>query len=145
MKVLIASTPATGHLNPLIAIATFLITVLYAVMRAAPNRWWLVFWLLSQPILVFLLFLQPLVIAPLFFKFRPLREAAPDLVCDMERIVEVARVKITSDRMFVMKASDKLKSVNAYVAGIGASKRSRKRARSGPDGHALGSGPSDGS
>jgi STE24 endopeptidase len=106
-----------------IGIATFLVAVLYAVMRAAPNRWWLVFWLLSQPILVFLLFLQPLVIAPLFFEFRPLREAAPDLVCDMERIVELARVKISSDRMFEMKASEKLKSVNAYVAGIGASKR----------------------
>jgi Zn-dependent protease with chaperone function len=106
-----------------IAIATFLVAVLYAVIRASPNRWWLVFWLLSQPILVFLLFLQPLVIAPLFFEFRPLREAAPDLVCDMERIVERARVEIASDRMFEMKASKKLKSVNAYVAGIGASKR----------------------
>ena len=51
------------------------------------------------------------------------REAAPDLVSDMERIVERARVGITSDRMFEMKASKKLKSVNAYVAGIGASKR----------------------
>jgi Zn-dependent protease with chaperone function len=41
----------------------------------------------------------------------------------MERIVQRAGVEITSDRMFEMKASEKLRSVNAYVAGIGASKR----------------------
>jgi len=106
-----------------IAIATLLVAILYAVMRAAPARWWLVFWLVSQPILVFLLFLQPLVIAPLFFDFRPLREAAPDLALDMQRIVEHAGVAIPPERMFEMKASAKLKSVNAYVAGIGTSKR----------------------
>ena len=106
-----------------IAIATALVTILFATMRAAPARWWLVFWLISQPILLFLLFLQPLVIAPLFFDFRPLREAAPDLVGDMLRIVDRAAVAIPPERMFEMKASAKLKSVNAYVAGIGASKR----------------------
>jgi STE24 endopeptidase len=106
-----------------IAIATVLVTILYGVMRAAPARWWLVFWLVSQPILLFLLFLQPMLIAPLFFQFRPLREAAPDLVGDMQRIVERAGVDIPPQRMFEMKASEKLKSVNAYVAGIGASKR----------------------
>ena len=106
-----------------IAVGTLLGTLLYAVMRASPQRWWLVFWLVSLPILVFLLFLQPLVIAPLFFRFRPLREAAPDLVDDMERIVERAGVSVRPDRMFEMRASDKLKSVNAYVAGLGGSKR----------------------
>jgi len=106
-----------------LAIATLLVAILYAVMRAAPTRWWLVFWLVSQPILVFLLFLQPLVIAPLFFEFRPLREAAPELVVDMQRIVDRERVAIEPERMFEMKASHKLKSVNAYVAGIGPSKR----------------------
>jgi Zn-dependent protease with chaperone function len=106
-----------------IAIGTLVVAVLYAVMRASPNRWWLVFWLVSQPIIVFLLFLQPLVIAPLFFEFRPLRETAPELVGDMQRIVGRAGIAIPPERMFEMKASEKLKSVNAYVAGIGASKR----------------------
>ena len=106
-----------------IAVGTLLGALLYAVMRASPEWWWLVFWLVSLPILVFLLFLQPLVIAPLFFRFRPLRESAPDLVDDMERIVERAGVIVPPDRMFEMSASDKLKSVNAYVTGLGRSKR----------------------
>jgi Zn-dependent protease with chaperone function len=106
-----------------IAIGTVLATVLYAVVRTSPERWWLVFWLASLPILVFLLFLQPLVIAPLFFEFRPLAEAAPTLVPGIERIVTRAGVAIPPQRMFVMNASAKLTSVNAYVAGFGASKR----------------------
>ena len=106
-----------------IAIGTVLVTILYAVVRAFPEHWWLVFWLASLPILVFLLFLQPLVIAPLFFEFRPLAEAAPALVPGIERIVARAGVAIPPERMFVMNASAKLTSVNAYVAGFGASKR----------------------
>jgi Zn-dependent protease with chaperone function len=106
-----------------IAIGTVLATVLYAIVRTSPERWWLVFWLASLPILVFLLFLQPLVIAPLFFKFRPLAETAPALVPGIARIVSRAGVAIPPERMFVMDASEKLTSVNAYVAGFGASKR----------------------
>ena len=106
-----------------IAIGTVLVVILYGVMRATPKHWWLVFWLVSQPILLFVLLIQPLLIAPLFFEFRPLRDVAPDLVTDMLRIVERSKAEIRPDRMFEMKASDKLKSVNAYVAGIGPSKR----------------------
>jgi Zn-dependent protease with chaperone function len=106
-----------------IVIGTVLVTLLYVVVRGFPERWWLVFWLASLPILVFLLFLQPLVIAPLFFEFRPLAETAPALVPAIERIIARAGVAIPSERMFVMNASAKLTSVNAYVAGFGASKR----------------------
>jgi len=106
-----------------IVVTTVLVAILYAVIRAAPAHWWLVFWLAAQPIIVFLLFLQPLVIAPLFFKFRPLADAAPNLIAGIERILSQAGVEIAPSRMFVMNASEKLKSVNAYVAGIGGSKR----------------------
>jgi Zn-dependent protease with chaperone function len=62
-------------------------------------------------------------IAPLFFRFEPLVERHPDLVREMSKVVDRAGLRIPPERMFEMKASEKLRSVNAYVAGIGASKR----------------------
>ncbi|MEA2625546.1 MAG: hypothetical protein QOD06_1591 [Candidatus Binatota bacterium] len=106
-----------------LAIGTFMVWLLYAIVRGSPERWWLWFWVAAQPIIVFLLFLEPIVIAPLFFRFEPLEAAAPALVQDIEKVIHRADLDIPRSRMFEMKASEKLRTVNAYVAGIGASKR----------------------
>jgi STE24 endopeptidase len=104
-------------------LATLLGWILYAILRASPARAWLWFWLASQPVLLFVFFVEPLLIAPLFFRFEPLVERHPDLVREMSKVVDRAGLRIPPERMFEMKASEKLRSVNAYVAGIGASKR----------------------
>ncbi len=97
--------------------------ILYAAIRNDPRRWWIHFWLASLPILVFLLFIQPLVIEPMFFQFEPLVVSQPNLVDALEKVVERGALSIPPERIFLMKASEKLNSINAYVAGIGASKR----------------------
>jgi len=99
------------------------IWILYGVIRRSPRRWWLYFWLASLPILIFLLFLAPLVIQPLFFKFEPLEKTQPQLVPEIEKVVARGGLTIPRERMFEMKASEKMKAVNAYVTGFGASKR----------------------
>ncbi|MBI4466061.1 MAG: M48 family metallopeptidase [Acidobacteria bacterium] len=106
-----------------LVIGTFLIWILYGVVRRSPRRWWFYFWLASLPILVFLLFIAPVVIHPLFFKFEPLEKTQPALVTEIEKVVERGGLTIPRDRMFEMKASEKLKSVSAYLTGFGASKR----------------------
>jgi Zn-dependent protease with chaperone function len=104
-------------------IGIVLVWILFTVIRRAPRRWWFAFWLAALPILVFLLFLAPLVIAPLFNEFRPLAETQPALVARLEQVVARGGLEIPRERMFEMIASEKVKTVNAYVTGIGASKR----------------------
>jgi Zn-dependent protease with chaperone function len=107
----------------LFALAGIAIWVLYGAMRRSPRRWWFYFWLAAVPMVVFLMFIEPLVIEPLFFKFEPLAAKQPALVAAIEKVVARAGLTIPPDRMFEMNASEKLKSLNAYVTGIGASKR----------------------
>ncbi len=104
-------------------IFTLLIWILYAVIRRSPRRWWLYFWMATLPIIVFLIFLAPLVIDPLFFKFTPLENTQPQLVSEIEKVVKRSGLEIPRERMFESNASTKYKTVNAYVTGLGASKR----------------------
>lgn len=100
-----------------------LVWILYAAIRQSPRRWWFYFWLAALPILFFVIFLSPLVIDPLFNKFEPLQQTDPQLVTALEQVVNRAQMNIPPERMFLMKASEKTKAVDAYVTGIGASKR----------------------
>lgn len=100
-----------------------LVWMLYAIIRRSPRRWWLYFWLAMLPILFFVIFLSPLVIDPMFNKFEPLETTDPQLVTALEEVVHRARMDIPPGRMFLMRASEKTKEVNAYVTGMGASKR----------------------
>jgi Zn-dependent protease with chaperone function len=104
-------------------IATILIWLLYVVIRRSTRRWWFYFWLISLPIAVFLVFLQPLLIDPLFYKFEPLQQKNPTLVASLEQMVQRAGQNIPPERMFWMGAGEKTTALNAYVTGIGASKR----------------------
>jgi len=104
-------------------VGTFLCWLLYGVIRRSPRRWWFYFWLVSIPLIVFAVFIVPLVIDPLFYKFEPLASTQPALTQEIGQVVERAGMHIPTDHMFQMLASQKLKSLNAYVTGIGASKR----------------------
>ena len=104
-------------------IAIPIVWLLYAILRKSPRRWWLWFWLASLPILVFLIFVTPVVIDPLFFRFDPLAPKHGELAAKLEEVTVRAGRHISQDRMFEMNASEKYKSVNAYVTGLGASKR----------------------
>jgi len=106
-----------------LVIFTILIWLLYLVIRRSPRRWWFYFWLVSLPINVFVLFVAPWVISPLFNKFEPLQQKEPGLIAPLEQLVQRAREDIPPERMFWMGAAEKTTAVNAYVAGIGASKR----------------------
>ncbi len=100
-----------------------LVLILFAVMRRSPRRWWLYFWFPAVLILLGLIVITPLVIDPLFNKFDPLSKEHPDLVAAIEKLTKHAGVPIPPDRMFLMAASRKTNAINAYVTGLGASKR----------------------
>ncbi len=107
----------------MLIVGTVLIGILYGVIRRSPKRWWFYFWLASIPILLMMFFLQPIVIDPLFYTFKPLESVQPVLLSEMQRVVHRGGMEIPADRMFVMNASSKTTGLNAYVTGFGASKR----------------------
>ena len=97
--------------------------LLYAVIRRSPRRWWLYFWLATLPIIVTVMYLEPMIVEPMFYHFEPLAAKHPALVDQLEKLVARGGLAIPPDRMFEMKASEKLNSLNAYVSGFGGSKR----------------------
>jgi STE24 endopeptidase len=106
-----------------VIIAIVFIWILYAVLRRSPRRWWFYFWLAALPLGVLLVFIQPLVIDPLFHKFEPLEQKDPALTAALEQMVKRAGQNIPPERMYWMNASEKVNELNAYVTGIGGSKR----------------------
>lgn len=106
-----------------IVIATPLVWGLYAFLRRSPKRWWLYGWLASIPFILFLTLIKPVFIDPLFNTFDSLEAKQPGLVTQLERVMHRGGLSIDRSRMFEMRASDKVTTYNAYVTGIGATKR----------------------
>jgi STE24 endopeptidase len=100
-----------------------LVMLLFWVIRKSPTRWWFWFWIPAMIAVVLGVFVVPVIIDPLFNKFEPLAQSNPALVERLERVVQRGGIDIPPDRMFLMRASDKVTGLNAYVTGIGASKR----------------------
>jgi STE24 endopeptidase len=106
-----------------VGLAILLVMVLYVAMRRSPRRWWFYSWLASLLLLLFLFFISPWFIDPLFNHFEPLANQHPQLVASIENLTQRAGVPIPADRIFLMRASEKTNAINAYVTGFGASKR----------------------
>ena len=97
------------------------IEVIYAVLRAAPQTWWL--WTAA----IFLLFqvvlanLAPILIMPLFYKVVPLGEEFADLSARLIRLAEQAKTKVRGVYKFDM--SRRTKAANAALMGLGNTRR----------------------
>ncbi len=92
------------------------------IVRRWPRRYWLGIWVATVPILIFLIFVSPL-LEPIFNKFEPLENHHAALVAKLEMVVARTGINISPNRMFLMKASEKYNGINAYVTGVGATKR----------------------
>lgn len=98
-------------------------SILLWLIRRSPRRWWLQFWFCALPIIFFLFFISPWFIDPLFNEYTPLDATHPELVSSIEKVTQRAGLSIPRDHMFLMRASKKTTQINAYVTGVGASKR----------------------
>ena len=99
------------------------VMLLFYLVRRSPRRWWLWLWFPTMAFVLFGTYLSPLLIDPLFNRFEPLSQAHPALVEQIERVAKHGGIDIPPDRMFLMKASAKTTTLNAYVTGFGSSKR----------------------
>jgi STE24 endopeptidase len=105
-----------------VVIGAPLLVLFHAIVRRWPRRYWLGAWLVTIPLLVLLFFIEPL-FEPIFYKFEPLSEHYPALVNQLERVVARTGTEIPPSRIFLMRASEKTNGLNAYVTGIGSTKR----------------------
>ncbi|ANE48629.1 hypothetical protein SY83_01050 [Paenibacillus swuensis] len=83
------------------------------------GRWWIKLWLLSVPFTLFMMYIQPVVIDPLYNTFTELSDPK------LERaILELAdKAGIPASRVYEVNMSEKTNALNAYVQGIGSSLR----------------------
>ena len=89
------------------------------LVAASPDWWWLWVWGFFALFSLFLLYLSPYVIEPLFFKFEPIREEG--LEERIRSLMEKAGLKVS--RVFQVDASRRSRHSNAYFTGIGRVKR----------------------
>ncbi|WP_350019804.1 M48 family metallopeptidase [Priestia flexa] len=96
-----------------------IVFVLYTLITKSPKRWWFYAWLLSIPFTLFITFIQPVVIDPLYNDFYPLKDKQLE-----EKILRLAdEASIPTDHVYEVNMSEKTNSMNAYVTGIGANSR----------------------
>ncbi|MDQ0162354.1 M48 family metallopeptidase [Aeribacillus alveayuensis] len=96
-----------------------IVAVIYSLMRKFEKRWWFFAWLLSIPFTLFLMFLQPVVIDPLYNDFYPLKDKILE-----EKILDLAeQANIPADHVYEVDMSKKTNALNAYVTGIGPNSR----------------------
>jgi STE24 endopeptidase len=103
--------------------ATLVMLFFNWIVRVSPRAYWFWVWLVSLPLIVLSIFASPVIIDPLFNTFEPLTKTHAALVTKLETVVAKTGTNIPPERMFLMKASEKSNGLNAYVTGIGASKR----------------------
>ena len=106
-----------------LVVAVPILWVLTILVRKSPRRWWLYSWMFVSAIFIFFILIKPGFIDPIFDKFEPLDKSNPQLVAEIEKVTERGGLRIPRDRMFLMKASEKVTTLNAYVTGFGPSKR----------------------
>jgi Zn-dependent protease with chaperone function len=92
------------------------------IVRRWPRRYWFGAWVATLPLLVLSIFVSPL-LEPIFNKFEPLSKNNAGLVTELEKVAVRTGTNIPPERMFLMKASVKTNGLNAYVSGLGATKR----------------------
>lgn len=96
-----------------------LLAAVIGLMRGAGSLWWLYAWLLWIAFNAAVLVLYPTVIAPLFNRFEPLKDAGL-----AQRIgALLARTGFSSNGVFVMDGSRRSAHGNAYFTGLGRAKR----------------------
>ncbi len=92
------------------------------LVKVSPRRYWVWSWLITIPILAFGIIVSPY-IANIFVKSEPLEMHHAALVSRLETLVARTGTNIPRDKMFLALQSEKSNGVNAYVAGMGRTKR----------------------
>ncbi len=107
-----------------LALGIAALELIYALLRGSPRYWWLWSWAAFVGFTVVMAQLAPVLLLPLFFKFRRLTGATPEeseLITRLTRLGERARAPIHG--VFEWKLGEKSAKANAALTGWGATRR----------------------
>ncbi len=91
----------------------------YLLLKKSPRRWWLYTSVAAVPFLALVMLIQPILIAPLFDDFGPMKDKALEA-----EILQLAdRAGIDGGRVFEVNKSEDTEAMNAYVGGLLDTKR----------------------
>lgn len=96
-----------------------ILEIIYALLEAAPQTWWLWMGLVMLIFTVVLSNLAPVVIFPLFYKYKPLEDQ--NLVDRLTRLAEKAGTHVKG--VFAFDMSSKTVAANAALMGLGRTRR----------------------
>ncbi|MFA6053980.1 MAG: M48 family metallopeptidase [Thermodesulfovibrionales bacterium] len=100
-------------------LTAIMITAGLWIIQSSPDFWWIWVWGFFLVFSIFMMYISPYVIEPLFNKFTPIDDAG--LEKSLKNIMEKANIKV--GRVFKMDASKRSRHTNAYFTGIGKVKR----------------------
>jgi STE24 endopeptidase len=95
--------------------------VLYALLRYAPERWWLWAWLLYTVAVILFAAIFPVVLLPIFYRLRPAGPEHADLVGRLMALAERARVRTRG--VSLLDLSSRTPAANAFLMGLGTTRR----------------------
>jgi STE24 endopeptidase len=102
-----------------VAIGAILVEMIYNVIRLTPAHWWIVVWVIYNVLAVFFAQIAPVVLFPLFYKFKPLENE--ELSKRLIRLSERAGTRVRG--VYEWQLSEKSRKANAALAGLGATRR----------------------
>jgi STE24 endopeptidase len=104
-------------------LSTILIAIVLTVglwfIQASPDNWWIWVWVFYLIFSLFIMYISPYVIEPLFNKFTPIEDES--LAQKIRELLQ--RVGIKVSRVFKMDESKRSRHTNAYFSGFGKVKR----------------------
>ncbi len=103
-----------------IVIAAGAATILIALVRRFPRAWWLPGAAVLTGLAVVFVWIAPVVLSPIFNKFEPLPESSRARA-DVLALADLAGVEV--GEVYEVDASRRVTSLNAYVDGIGSTRR----------------------
>ena len=102
-----------------LAIGVPLLYVILWLMQQTGDQWWIYTWLVISGFSIFMMWVYPTWIAPIFNKFEPLEEGET-----LNRITSLlTRCGFNSNGIFVIDGSKRSSHGNAYFSGFGRNKR----------------------
>ncbi len=96
-----------------------IVTVIYWLIKKSEKRWWLYAWLLTIPFTIFVMFIQPVVIDPLYNDFYPLKNKE----LETKILTLATQANIPAEHVYEVNMAEKTNALNAYVTGIGSNSR----------------------
>lgn len=100
-------------------IISLFLWVPYMILFNSPRTWWIQLGIITIPVIIFITFISPMVIDPLFNKYTSIIDEK--LGIEVVKLLEKA--DIADAEIYMVDKSKDTKNMNAYMTGISKSKR----------------------